>query len=121
MDNSNFNFDITDSALNRINELALRQNISPILRISVEGGGCSGFSYKYELVVQPGDGNPVNQANSDDYSIAKDGVTILVDPLSQEFLSGSILDFIQTLGGSHFAVKNPNATAKCGCGNSFAI
>lgn len=108
----NFDFEVTDSAVSRIIELAAKQSVVPILRVSVEGGGCSGFSYKYEFA---------ESAFPDDFQITKNNVVILVDSLSQEFLSGSALDFIRTLGASHFLIKNPNATAKCGCGNSFAI
>lgn len=117
-------FEITDSACNRIAELVHKESINSEkiligLRVSVNGGGCSGFMYSYELV---GDANP------DDLIIEKESnfasgsfVKIIIDPVSYNFLDGSVLNFIQELGASYFQITNPNATAKCGCGNSFAV
>ncbi len=82
------------------------------LRISVEGGGCSGFKYKYELT---------SKINNDDIQIEKDGIKVLIDKISAPFLENSKIDYIEELGASYFEVKNPNASSKCGCGNSFGI
>lgn len=81
-------------------------------RIAVNGGGCSGFQYDFNLV---------DSANDDDLVVERDGVTMLVDGLSVMYLAGSEVDFVEELAGSMFVVKNPNATASCGCGSSFAI
>ena len=104
---------ITDSASKRIEQL-ISQNKDPKigLRISVDGGGCSGFMYNYELV---------DSFTEEDYIITHQGVKVIVDPISQEFLNGCLVDFIQELGSSYFQITNPKATAKCGCGNSFAV
>ena len=82
------------------------------LRVSVEGGGCSGFSYKFDLV----DGR-----NDDDVAIEKDGATVLIDDLSLVYMGGSVIDFVDDLMGQSFQIKNPNAVASCGCGTSFSI
>ena len=81
-------------------------------RVSVDGGGCSGFQYDFNLVTEKKD---------DDLVVERDGVTMLVDGLSLLYLSGSEVDFVEELAGSMFVVKNPNATASCGCGSSFAV
>ncbi|MGI4775826.1 MAG: HesB/IscA family protein [Janthinobacterium lividum] len=104
---------VTDNVCKRIMELAqLNQNDNPILRVSIDGGGCSGFSYKYEFVDYIAD---------DDYVKELDNIKIIVDRVSQQFLDGCQIDFIRELGSSRFEIKNPNAIANCGCGNSFAI
>ena len=82
------------------------------LRVSVEGGGCSGFSYKFDFA---------DAANSDDLVIERDGARVLIDEMSLEFLSGSEIDYAKELIGSAFKINNPNATANCGCGTSFSI
>ena len=83
-----------------------------MLRISVEGGGCSGFQYKFD----------VDHARAeDDLVIAREGVVVLVDPVSVPFLAGSEVDFVDDLIGASFRVDNPNATASCGCGTSFSL
>ncbi|MFC7050813.1 iron-sulfur cluster insertion protein ErpA [Emcibacter nanhaiensis] len=81
-------------------------------RIAVNGGGCSGFQYDFNLVEDQKD---------DDLVVERDGVTMLVDGLSLLYLTGSEVDFVEELAGSMFVVKNPNATASCGCGSSFAV
>ena len=83
-----------------------------MLRVSVEGGGCSGFSYKFDLVEQP---------EADDIVIERSGATILIDPVSVPYIQGSEPDFVDDLIGASFKVKNPNATASCGCGTSFSL
>ncbi len=82
------------------------------LRVSVEGGGCSGFSYKFDLT---------NSTNSDDLVIERGGATVLVDEMSLEFMDGSEIDFTTELIGAAFKINNPNATAGCGCGTSFSV
>lgn len=84
------------------------------LRISVEGGGCSGFSYKYELVEQ-------KQPHEDDFAIEQDGARVFVDNISLPFMDKAEIDFIDNLMGQAFAIHNPNAVASCGCGTSFSI
>ena len=83
-----------------------------MLRISVEGGGCSGFQYKFDVERTRAD---------DDLVIARDGAVVVVDPASVPFLAGSEVDFVDDLIGASFRVANPNATASCGCGTSFSI
>ena len=82
------------------------------LRVSVEGGGCSGFSYKFDLT---------DSTNEDDLVITRDGATVLVDEMSLEFMTGSEIDFSTELIGAAFKINNPNATAGCGCGTSFSV
>ena len=83
------------------------------LRVSVEGGGCSGFSYKFDLTER--------QPNEDDQVIERDGGTVYVDPISAMYMGGSEIDFVDDFMGQSFQVRNPNATANCGCGTSFSI
>ena len=82
------------------------------LRVSVEGGGCSGFSYKFDLT---------DTKNADDLEVERDGVSVLVDEMSLEFMAGSEIDFSTELIGAAFKIHNPNATAGCGCGTSFSM
>lgn len=104
---------VSDSACNRVSELiALAKEKKIALRVSVDGGGCSGFMYNYELV---------SEINEDDFIVQKNNTQVIVDPLSQEFLDGCEIDFVRELGASYFQIKNPNATSKCGCGNSFSV
>lgn len=83
-----------------------------MLRVSVTGGGCSGFQYHFDFD---------DQLNEDDRTFEKDGVTTVIDEMSLEFLSGSEIDFVEDLVGASFQIRNPNATASCGCGSSFSI
>ncbi len=107
--------EVTERGSQRIAELIkLEGNLELALRVAVEGGGCSGFKYKYELV-------PIQTITRDDHVIEKNNVKIIVDSLSGQFIAGCIVDFVEELGNSYFEIKNPNATAKCGCGNSFSI
>ncbi len=105
------NFNLTQAAIKQIKRLNEFEN-SPYFRISVDGGGCSGFQYKFDFEVEK---------NSDDFEISIDGINILVDDLSQGFLQNAELDYVEELLGSFFKVTNPNATASCGCGTSFSI
>lgn len=83
-----------------------------MLRIAVEGGGCSGFQYQMDLV---------ETGEDDDLKISHDGQTALVDPVSVPFLKGSVIDFVDELAGAQFVIQNPNAASSCGCGVSFSI
>lgn len=105
--------EITDSAIKRIARILAGEPGKTALRISVEGGGCSGFSYKYDLVSEP----PAN----DDLVIQRDGATILIDAVSLPFMDGSQVDFVDDLMGQAFKIHNPNAVSSCGCGASFSI
>jgi len=103
---------VSASAAARIKEITAGESDTKLLRVSVEGGGCSGFQYKFDLVATP---------DADDLVIEKDGATVLVDPVSVPFLAGSEIDYVQELIGASFKVHNPNATASCGCGTSFTV
>jgi len=103
---------VTDRAARRIAEIVAGEPAGTMLRIAVEGGGCSGFQYRFDLV---------GAAADDDVMIEKDAARILIDPVSLAYLAGSEIDFVDDLIGAAFKVHNPNATASCGCGTSFAI
>jgi iron-sulfur cluster assembly accessory protein len=103
---------VTAAAAKRILFVVSDEPAGTVLRISVSGGGCSGFSYGFELTTQRAD---------DDFVIDRDGATVVVDPISAEYLRGSQLDFVDDLMGQAFKMTNPNATATCGCGTSFAM
>lgn len=106
-------FQVTDSAIRRVTELiAAEGNPALKLRIQVLGGGCSGFQYDFKLDEEQAD---------DDLVYGRDGVDVLIDPVSIEYLQGSQFDFVEDLIGSSFQVSNPNATASCGCGTSFSV
>ncbi|WP_269930027.1 iron-sulfur cluster insertion protein ErpA [Aminobacter sp. HY435] len=104
--------EMTDAAAKRIAKIVAGDPGKTALRISVEGGGCSGFSYKFDLV---------EGSNEDDIAIEKDGATLLIDDLSLVYMGGSVVDFVDDLMGQSFQIKNPNAVAGCGCGTSFSI
>jgi iron-sulfur cluster insertion protein len=103
---------LSDSAAKRIAAIVASEPANTMLRVSVEGGGCSGFQYKFDLV---------HDRESDDLAIEKNGITVLIDPVSVMYMEGSEIDFVDDLIGASFQVKNPNATAACGCGTSFSI
>lgn len=103
---------VTERAAHRINEIVATEHDSKYLRVSVEGGGCSGFQYKFDLV---------GQTAADDIVLERSGATVLIDPVSIEYLSGSEIDFVDDLIGASFKIRNPNATASCGCGTSFSL
>ncbi len=106
-------FEATDSAWVRIAELINQEHEHKVaLRIAVDGGGCSGFMYNYQLT---------DQIKDNDFVLEKNNVKIVIDPLSRQFLNECRLEFIEELGASYFQISNPNATAKCGCGNSFSV
>jgi iron-sulfur cluster assembly accessory protein len=102
---------VTERAAQRIAEIAAAEPATPNLRVSVEGGGCSGFQYKFN----------VERTQADDDTVISRDPVVLVDPASVPFLAGSEVDFVDDLIGASFRVSNPNATASCGCGTSFSI
>jgi len=103
---------ISERAAKRIVELVNADENAEIFRVAVEGGGCSGFQYRFELD---------KGAAPDDMLIERDGATVAIDPISAGFVTGSELDFVDELIGAQFTIHNPNATASCGCGTSFSI
>ena len=103
---------LSQSAAARLNALSVGEGRPVMLRVAVEGGGCSGFQYQFDLV---------DQADADDLKIECDGAAALVDPVSLDMLKGSQIDFIDELAGAQFRVRNPNARSSCGCGVSFSI
>ncbi len=107
------NFDVSQSAARRISELIKNEPDSKVaIRVAVDSGGCSGFMYDYNLI---------DKVNDDDFILEKYGVKIAIDPLSRPFLENCILEFVEELGSAYFQISNPNAIAKCGCGNSFNV
>ncbi|WP_457583069.1 iron-sulfur cluster insertion protein ErpA [Ensifer canadensis] len=103
---------LSDAAAKRIATILRSDGHKNAMRVSVEGGGCSGFSYKFDLV---------DDANDDDLVLEKDHAKVLIDSLSLVYMGGSEIDFIDNLLGQSFQIKNPNAVASCGCGTSFSI
>jgi iron-sulfur cluster assembly accessory protein len=103
---------LTQSAAKRVAWIAARQDKPAILRLAVDGGGCAGFTYKFELADTP---------DGEDTVAETDGVQLVVDPMSLELVRGSAVDFVEDLGGAAFKVTNPNAASGCGCGSSFSI
>lgn len=104
---------LTQRAAKRIAKILSGEAEGTVLRISVAGGGCSGFQYEYNLVKE--------SPSPDDLVLTRDGATVLIDSLSQEFMGGAEIDFADDLIGQSFQIKNPNVVASCGCGTSFAI
>lgn len=104
--------EITEDAAKRITHLLSSEPEGSRLRIAVDGGGCSGFQYQFEFVTEQAE---------DDLVIEQGGATVLIDPMSLEFMGDAVVDYVETLGAAHFEVRNPQATATCGCGNSFAV
>jgi len=103
---------LTESAARRVASIAARQDKPAILRLAVDGGGCAGFTYKFELA---------EQAESDDSVAETAGVKLVVDPASLDLVRGSAVDFVEDLGGAAFKVTNPLAASGCGCGSSFSV
>jgi iron-sulfur cluster assembly accessory protein len=104
---------VTERAARRICEIVATEPTNRALRVSVEGGGCSGFQYKFDLV--PG------VAAGDDVVLERDGATVLIDAVSMEYMAGSQIDFVDDLIGAAFKISNPKAVASCGCGTSFTL
>ena len=105
-------FDVSQSALNRIENVCKEKKSDNYFRISVDGGGCQGFSYKFTFD---------NKVNKDDKILDFNNVKVLIDETSLGFVQGSKLDFVEDMIGSYFKISNPNATSTCGCGTSFSI
>jgi len=103
---------LSDAAAKRIAAIVGAEAGKSALRVSVEGGGCSGFSYKFDLA---------DSADDDDIIVEKNDAKVLIDSLSLVYMAGSEIDFIDNLLGQSFQIKNPNAVASCGCGTSFSI
>ncbi len=103
---------LTERAGRRIAEIAAGEAVGTALRIAVEGGGCSGFQYKFDLTTDRA---------ADDTILERAGAQVLIDPMSLEYLAGSEIDFVDDLIGAAFKIRNPNATASCGCGTSFSM
>lgn len=103
---------LTENAAKRIAWIAERQSRPAILRLSVDGGGCAGFTYRFELA---------EKEESDDEVAEAAGVKLVVDPISLDLVRGSSVDFVEDLGGAAFKVLNPNAQSGCGCGSSFSV
>jgi len=104
--------ELTPSAAARVAAIASKQGKPPILRLSVDGGGCAGFQYKFGLA---------DAVESDDMIAERDGVRLVVDSVSLDLVRGSAVDFVENMGGASFRVTNPNAASGCGCGTSFSI
>jgi len=103
---------VTDNAARRIAEIVASEPATPLFRVSVEGGGCSGFQYKFDLV---------GEAQADDIVLENGAAKVLIDPVSIQYMEGAEIDFVDDLIGAAFKVSNPVATASCGCGTSFSI
>jgi iron-sulfur cluster assembly accessory protein len=103
---------VSERAARRIGEILKSEPAGTMLRVSVEGGGCSGFQYKFGMETAKAD---------DDLVLARDGATVLIDPVSVQYMAGSEIDFVDDLIGASFKINNPNATASCGCGTSFSL
>ncbi|MBB3951227.1 iron-sulfur cluster insertion protein ErpA [Aureimonas jatrophae] len=103
---------VSDAAARRIVAILAKTHDDDALRISVEGGGCSGFSYKFDLT---------HEREDDDVVIEHAGARVLIDPVSVGFMDGAVIDFVDDLMGQSFQIRNPNAVASCGCGTSFAV
>ena len=109
---SETNVNLTESAAQRIREIAAGEASNKLFRVSVEGGGCSGFQYKFDMV---------GAREADDFVIERAGAQLLIDPVSLDYLKGSEIDFVDDLMGASFRIRNPNAQSSCGCGTSFSL
>ena len=103
---------LSPSAAQRIRQIGQAEGRPVMLRVAVEGGGCSGFQYQFDLV---------EAAEPDDLKVERDGAAAVVDVVSLALLKGSVIDFVDELAGAEFKIRNPNATSSCGCGVSFSI
>jgi len=103
---------LTESAAERIKQIVAEEPGKIALRIAVDGGGCSGFSYRFELT---------DTRNGDDIVVERDGAQLFIDEISLIYMGGSVVDFVDDLIGQSFQIQNPNAVASCGCGTSFSI
>ena len=103
---------ISESAARRIGEILKSEPAGAMLRVSVEGGGCSGFQYKFDIARERAD---------DDLVLERENAVVLIDPMSVNYMAGSQIDFVDDLIGQSFKINNPQASASCGCGTSFSI
>ena len=103
---------ISESAARRIGEILKSEAEGAMLRVSVEGGGCSGFQYKFDIA---------RAKAADDLVLTRDKAVVLIDPVSVNYMAGSQIDFVDDLIGQSFKINNPQATASCGCGTSFSL
>lgn len=104
---------LSESAVKQLSSLIEAEGSNDqMLRITVNGGGCSGFTYSFDFD---------DKSNDDDKTFETDGVKVVVDVASLEFINGAVLNFVESLGGTHFTLENPNATSSCGCGSSFSV
>jgi iron-sulfur cluster assembly accessory protein len=103
---------MTERAARQIGQILRREPPGTMLRVSVEGGGCSGFQYKFDIE---------RTQSADDLAITREDATVLIDQVSLGYLAGSEIDFVDDLIGTSFRINNPQATASCGCGTSFSI
>ena len=103
---------VSTAAAKRVAKILATEPDMTALRVSVEGGGCSGFSYKFDLT---------DDAQDDDMVLEAEGAKVLIDPVSLMYMGGSVIVFVDDLLGQSFQIKNPNATASCGCGTSFSM
>ncbi len=103
---------LSPAAAQRVARIAEKQGKPAMLRLSVEGGGCAGFQYKFGLA---------EEVAGDDRVVETDGVRLVVDDVSLDLVRGSVVDFVESLGGAAFQVRNPQAASGCGCGTSFSI
>lgn len=103
---------LTERAAARVANILKTEKPGSALRIAVNGGGCSGFQYSFDIVQDRAD---------DDLALEREGATVLIDPMSLEYMKGCRIDFVDNLIGQSFQIDNPNATASCGCGTSFSI
>lgn len=106
------NVTVTERAARRIGEILKAEPAGTMFRVSVQGGGCSGFQYKFDMERDRAD---------DDIAVARDGATVLIDSVSLQYLAGSEIDFVDDLIGAAFKINNPLAKASCGCGTSFTL
>ena len=104
---------LSDNAVRRIAKILAAEPAGSALRVSVEGGGCSGFQYRYDLVR--------DAPAPDDVVLSRDGAKVLIDAMSLDYMGGSQIDFVDDLIGQSFQIKNPHAVAACGCGTSFSV
>ncbi len=103
---------VTERAARRVKQILAKEPGGALLRVAVNGGGCSGFQYAFDIVAAQAD---------DDLLIEKDGVGVVIDPVSLDFLRGARIDFVDDLMGQSFRIDNPNASSSCGCGTSFSV
>jgi len=102
---------VTDKAFNQIKQVQIEENDNSPLRVFVQGGGCSGFSYGFTF----------DNQQDDDFVLEKEGTKVLVDALSMSYLEGAEIDYKKEIGSAQFVIRNPNASTTCGCGSSFSV